>query len=184
LANFSSLAVQIPFQHFSFQLFSIYQPMLTPTEVPLWQLVITQFRLPEPTDHGATHWLSVLRNGMELCRHHPADEEIVRLFALFHDSCRHDEYADPGHGPRGAQLAIDFRQVGHFQLDDPRMELLVTACQIHNGGMPQSNPTLAVCLDADRLDLGRVGITPDPEYLSTPTAKSIATRQAWHELEV
>ena len=26
-------------------------------------------------------------------------------------------------------------------------------------------------------------ITPDPEYLSTPTAKSIATRQAWHELE-
>jgi hypothetical protein len=47
----------------------------------------------------------------------------------------------------------------------------------------QSNPTLAVCLDADRLDLGRVGITPDPEYLSTLTAKSIATRQAWHELE-
>ena len=110
--------------------------------------------------------------------------EIVRLFALFHDSCRHDEYADPGHGPRGAQLAIDFRQAGHFHLDDPRMELLVTACRIHNGGMPQSNSTLAVCLDADRLDLGRVGITPDPEYLSTPTAKSIATRQAWHELEV
>ena len=110
--------------------------------------------------------------------------EIVRLFALFHDSCRHDEYADPGHGPRGAQLAIVFRQAGHFHLDDPRMELLVTACRIHNGGMPQSNSTLAVCLDADRLDLGRVGITPDPEYLSTPTAKSIATRQAWHELEV
>ena len=55
------------------------------------------------------------------------DEEIVRLFALFHDSCRHDEYADPGHGSRGAQLAIDFRQAGRFHLDDPRMELLVTA---------------------------------------------------------
>jgi hypothetical protein len=38
----------------------------------------------------------------------------------------------------------------------------------------QSNPTLAVCLDADRLDLGRVGITPDPLRLSTSTAKSIA----------
>jgi len=62
------------------------------------------------------------------------------------------------------------------------MELLVTACQIHNGGPPQSEPTLAVCLDADRLDLGRVGITPDPTLLSTTTAQSIATRQAWHEL--
>jgi uncharacterized protein len=41
--------------------------------------------------------------------------------------------------------------------------------------MPQSDPTLAVCLDADRLDLGRVGITPDPLRLSTSTAKSIAS---------
>jgi hypothetical protein len=55
------------------------------------------------------------------------------------------------------------------------MELLVTACRIHNGGMPQSEPTLAVCLDADRLDLGRVGITPDPLRLSTSTAKAIAS---------
>jgi uncharacterized protein len=112
---------------------------------------------------------------MELCRHHPADEEIVRLFALFHDSCRHDEYADPEHGSRGAQLAIEFRQAGHFQLEDPRMELLVTACRIHNGGMPQSEPTLAVCLDADRLDLGRVGITPDLRLLSTAAARSITS---------
>ena len=47
-------------------------------------------------------------------------------------------------------------------------------CRIHNGGMPQSDPTLAVCLDAERLDLGRVGITPDPLRLSTSTAKAIA----------
>jgi uncharacterized protein len=70
--------------------------------------------------------------------------------------------------------SIDFRQTGHFHLDDPRMELLVTACRIHNGGMPQSEPTLAVCLDADRLDLGRVGITPDPLRLSTTTGKALA----------
>jgi uncharacterized protein len=60
---------------------------------------------------------------------------------------------------------------------------LVTACRIHNGAPPQTDPTLAVCLDADRLDLGRVGITPDPTRLSTTTAQSIATRQVWHELE-
>ena len=63
---------------------------LSPGEIPLWRLVIAQFHLPEPTDHGASHWIKVLCNGMQLCRHHPADEEIVRIFALFHDSCRHD----------------------------------------------------------------------------------------------
>ena len=44
--------------------------------------------------------------------------------------------------------------------------------------MPQSEPTLAVCLDADRLDLGRVGITPDPLRLSTSTARDIARLRA------
>ena len=144
---------------------------------------MSQFRLPEPSCHGASHWLKVLRNGMQLCRSHHAEVEVVRLFAVFHDSRRHDEYADPGHGPRGAELAIEYRQAGHFQLDDSRMKLLITACYIHNGGPPQSDPTLAVCLDADRLDLGRVGITPDPERLSTAAAKDIATRKAWHELD-
>ena len=52
---------------------------------------------------------------------HPADEEVVRLFAVFHDSCRENEHRDPQHGPRGARLAIDFREAGHFQLDDARM---------------------------------------------------------------
>jgi hypothetical protein len=40
--------------------------------------------------------------------------------------------------------------------------------------MPQPEPTLAVCLDADRLDLPRVGITPDPLRLSTSTAREMA----------
>ena len=170
--------------------FMIYDPSivhdpfhLRPDEVQLWQRVKDQFRLPEPTYHGVSHWLTVLRHGMVLCRLHPANVEIVRLFALFHDSRRQDERADPEHGPRGAQLAIDFRQAGHFHLDDPRMELLVTACRIHNGGPKQTEPTLAVCLDADRLDLGRVGIIPDPQLLSTATAQDIATRRAWWELE-
>jgi hypothetical protein len=113
---------------------------------------------------------------MELCRHHPADGEIVRLFALFHDSCRHDEYADPGHGPRGAQLAIDFRLFHLLKIPNIQYPISLphSPCRIHNGAPPQSNPTLAVCLDADRLDLGRVGITPDPQLLSTTTAREMA----------
>lgn len=153
-----------------------------PSEQALWQLVTARFRLGQDSVHGPSHWQTVRRNGLYLARHHAADEEIVRLFAVFHDSCRENEYGDPQHGPRGAQLAREFRQAGHFQLNDLRMDLLVTACNIHNGGPPQTEPTLAVCLDADRLDLGRVGITPDPALLSTLTARTIAIRNAFDEL--
>ena len=157
--------------------------MLEPFELILWQLVTEQFLLDRDSIHGPSHWMTVRRNGLYLAKLHGADPEIVRLFAVFHDSCRTNEYADPEHGPRGSVLAEAFRAAGHFQLDDNRMDLLVTACRIHNGGLPQSEPTLAVCLDADRLDLGRVGINPDPKLLSTTTAKDIASRQAWWELE-
>ncbi len=156
--------------------------MLTPVETPLWNLVTAQFSLGPNSDHGPSHWLKVRRNGLFLAAIHGANPEVVRLFAVFHDSRRENEYGDPQHGLRGARLAQEFLRAGHFQLDDPRMELLVEACTIHNGAPSQSDPTLGVCLDADRLDLGRVGITPDPALLSTTTAKDIATRQAWHEL--
>ena len=33
---------------------------------------------------------------------------------------------------------------------------------------------MQTCWDADRLDLGRVGIVPNPRYLCTPAAKSPA----------
>jgi uncharacterized protein len=149
---------------------------LLPHELPLWGLVTTQFRLGRDSIHGPGHWLTVRRNGLYLATHHPADEEVVRLFAVFHDSCRENERSDPQHGLRGALLAIDFREAGHFQLDDARMDLLITACEIHNGGPPQTDPTLGVCLDADRLDLPRVGIAPDRRLLSTAAAKSLVSR--------
>jgi hypothetical protein len=79
--------------------------------------------------------------------------------------------------------SIDFRQAGHFHLlIIPNIQYPISnissPCRIHNGGMPQSEPTLAVCLVADRLDLGRVGITPDPLRLSTSTARDIARLRA------
>lgn len=96
-------------------------PDLHPHELPLWRLVTAQFRLGRDSIHGPSHWLTVRRNGLYLATQHPADEEVVRLFAVFHDSCRENEHRDPQHGPRGARLAIDFREAGHFQLDDARM---------------------------------------------------------------
>jgi uncharacterized protein len=157
--------------------------MLSPSETTLWNLITCQFRLDPHSVHGPGHWLRVRRNGLYLARFHPADPDVVKLFAVFHDSCRWSEFRDRHHGPRGARLAEEYRRGSRFYLDDFRMQLLVTACEIHNGGAPQADPTLATCLDADRLDLGRIGLTPDPRKLSTATAVSIVTRSAWHELE-
>ena len=37
--------------------------------------------------------------------------------------------------------------------------------------------TIDACFDADRLDLGRVGIDPDPERMATERGKEIANNE-------
>ena len=52
------------------------------------------------------------------------------------------------------------------------MGVLAFACEEHTNGGVGSDPTVGVCWDADRLNLWRVGIRPDPRLLSTRAAKS------------
>ena len=110
-----------------------------------------------------------------------ADREVVTLFALFHDSRRINEHRDDGHGLRGAELARSLRG-SLVHLDDDRFELLFESCRLHTDGHTAGDPTLQVCWDADRLDLGRVGITPRPERLCTQTAREV--RKWAHERAV
>ena len=122
--------------------------------------------------HGVVHWARVLENGVRVAEGEGADHEVVTLFALFHDSRRINEHRDDGHGLRGAELARSLRG-SLVHLDDARFELLFEACRLHTDGHTTGDPTLQVCWDADRLDLGRVGTTPDPERLCTDTAREI-----------
>jgi uncharacterized protein len=120
--------------------------------------------------HGVRHWGRVRRNGLLLAAESGADTVVVELFAVFHDACRWSDGHDPEHGHRGAELAAQL--CGElFELDDRRLELLQTACRGHSDGWTDGEPTVVTCWDADRLDLGRVGITPDPRYLCTPAAR-------------
>ena len=57
---------------------------------------------------------------------------------------------------------------------DKQIEQLFKACAGHTGGINAADITIATCWDADRLDLGRVGVDPDPAYLFTDEAKRIA----------
>jgi uncharacterized protein len=128
--------------------------------------------------HGESHWQRVAAAGLTLLPETPgADPALVFLFALFHDSMRLNDNYDPLHGPRGAALARQLRGEA-FDLEDAEMNLLAFACEEHTNGGIGPDPTVGVCWDADRLNLWRVGIIPDPRFLSTEAARS-EERIAW-----
>jgi uncharacterized protein len=75
----------------------------------LWGIVTSQFPLDVHSDHGPDHWKRVEQNGLMLAASSGADAVVVRLFALFHDSKRENEFSDPDHGRRGAAYARELR---------------------------------------------------------------------------
>lgn len=142
------------------------------------RLVIDQFRLGPHSAHCHEHWDRVEAYGVYLGNLYRADLEVIRLFALLHDSQRFEESYDPEHGPRAARFA-EFHCGKSFQLPPAQLELLMEACRDHDRGFTHQNPTIACCWDADRLDLDRVCITPDPNFMSTGEAKHLALKRAW-----
>jgi uncharacterized protein len=134
--------------------------------------ILEQYQLPLDGDHSVHHWARVWTNGHAVGKKNGADLEVVSLFALFHDACRENEFHDPGHGLRGGRLAKELRgELVH--LDNRRFELLYEACRLHTDGLTAGDPTLLACWDADRLDLGRVGIEPAPHRLGTDAAREL-----------
>ena len=132
--------------------------------------VLEEYALPWNGDHGVAHWARVLENGLRLAEETGANVEVVSLFAVLHDSRRVSEATDPDHGPRAAEFARSLR--GHlFDLPDPEFRLLRRACAGHTHERTHPDVTIRTCWDADRLDLGRVGIMPHPSRLCTEAAR-------------
>jgi uncharacterized protein len=132
--------------------------------------VLKDYALPWDGDHGVAHWARVLENGERLAQATAADLDVVRLFAVLHDCRRVNEFIDPGHGPRAAELAREMRGL-LFDIADPGFRLLHRACAGHTNEMTHPDVTIRTCWDADRLVLGRVGIEPDPSWLGTDAAR-------------
>jgi uncharacterized protein len=134
--------------------------------------ILSGYALPPRGYHGVVHWARVLENGLRIADATGADREVVTLFALFHDSRRVNEARDNDHGLRGAELAKSLRG-GLLLLDDDRFDTLFDACHYHTDGLISRDPTIQACWDADRLDLGRVGITPSRQRLGSDVARDI-----------
>ncbi len=146
-------------------------PIFSRTLIPA---IRAQYQLNWDGIHGVRHWARVLENGLRLARDTGVRTEVVSRFAVFHDACRHNDNHDPDHGARGAALALQWRGI-HFELDDAGFKLLAEACRHHTSGRLRADLTVQTCWDADRLDLLRVGITPEPKRLCTAAARQITT---------
>ncbi len=130
--------------------------------------------------HGLDHWVRVERNGLWLAeRVEGVDTTVVRLFAALHDCQRMDDGWDRNHGPRAA----DFLLTLDLGLTPDQVTRLETAVRTHTEPDLQEDPTVQVCHDADRLDLGRIVVTPQPRFLNTAPARELAVRKGIEELD-
>lgn len=135
--------------------------------------------------HGIEHWHQVEANGLLLAdRVAGVDVDVVRLFAIFHDSKRFDDGYDPEHGERGAEFARECREAKLFEIDDERFEKLYHACKFHTHERKNDDVTISCCYDADRLDLGRVGFPLDPEKMATGFGSRIAKQSLKERVSV
>ena len=141
---------------------------------PVVEFALEEWELGDT--HGFPHWKRVERNGVLLSLqecdggYDMADDiniDVVRLFAYLHDKCRIDDYEDLSHGERAAEMLHTIRGTLLSCLNDEEFMLLETACRFHTTKHKTGNRTVDICFDADRLDLGRVGIAPDPRLMAT-----------------
>lgn len=128
--------------------------------------------------HGPDHWARVCLHAHAVSRSLGVDPLISHIFAWVHDSQREDDGDDFDHGPRAAAFVMKNRSELFGFLSDAQIETLSSACHSHSNGLTHADEWTLACWDADRLDLWRVDIEPNPRYLCTPYAKEQKTIKA------
>ena len=143
-----------------------------PLNLPLiLHTVLEDYTLPWNGFHGVAHWARVLENGLRLaeeigCRHRggPALCRAARLPAV-------QRAPRPGARPArcGARAVASGRRISSSPISTSGCCIAPALGHTHERTHP--DVTIQTCWDADRLDLGRVGMMPDPRYLSTEIAR-------------
>ena len=144
----------------------------------LLKAVLAQFRISRHGVHGPSHWARVRSHAFTVGKATGADLLVVELFAFLHDSQRENEWIDPHHGSRAAEYASSLNRT-FFDLNGEQLDMLCIAMRGHSDGDIHPVATIQTCWDADRLDLGRVGIKPKARFLSLEAAKHIDEAYAW-----
>jgi len=147
----------------------------------LIDLIIGQFKLDLDSVHGISHWRRVREIGDYLAKQTGADIEVITLFAYLHDSKRESENDEPYHGLRAMVFMDDLYKKGLLgNLSTGQWMQLMIACTFHCLPNEKSDDiTVQTCWDADRLDLWRVGIVPQMQFLNTDFAKREEVINLW-----
>ena len=127
--------------------------------------------------HGIEHWESVYRNTQRLANAYSITSDVFIFFALLHDCKREDEDEDFEHGKRAALAIQGYQEAGLIPLNPDDLARLVYACANHTKA-DKTDPlyqdlVVQICLDADKLDIGRVGVIPHESHFLTDVAKKI-----------
>jgi uncharacterized protein len=127
--------------------------------------VLDKATMPTSSLHGETHWRAVISCGLRISEQTVANRKVVFAFGLIHDSQRLDDGYDFAHGQRAAASLGGLRTLPDL-LSAGEIDLLARACQDHENGLVSADPTIGCCWDADRINLWRVGVAPDPRFFS------------------
>ncbi len=155
---------------------------LRPLVSKLRPLALMESRL-----HGVAHWARVHRYGQQLARRmglHPQLRECVAVFAWTHDLARFDDSGGREHALAGARYLDKVVPAAFPHLSPSQIKLIRAAIYYHSHGCAADEArhqgwfgevrgeeiikAIGCCWDADRLDLLRLGIEPDPNRMSTP----------------
>lgn len=147
-----------------------------------WQIAQAQ-RTPAQlnTIHGLRHWKHVEQYGLSMAEQDSRiNKTVVRLFACFHDCKRISDGRDLQHGPRAAAFLDEIRENILSWLSDEEFRQLREAVQQHTfQNVSTGDVTIDTCIDADRLDLGRIGMTPDPARMLSILGKEKAVKKQY-----
>jgi len=137
----------------------------------LLDFIRSRFKLGFESIHGYNHWMRVCENGLRLAVQNGTDRRTIILFSFIHDIARENEGYDYQHGPRAASILRSEIQGRYLDLGEDDLDQLAEAIAGHANGHCLAGLTVQTCWDADRLDLGRAGIEPDPDRLCTAEAR-------------
>ena len=118
-------------------------------------------------NYGPEHWERVRALAHLHTPLDTVDFMVTDAFAYLHDIERVNDQADPLHGPRAAALVRRIRHTYLHYLSDTQIALLAKACEQHSVALRTGEYTIDVCFDADREDLPRRSIVPDPGMMAT-----------------
>jgi len=154
------------------------------SNIILYEIVAKQFKLNLSGEHGVRHWKRVYINALKIAKYYNIKSDVFELFALLHDSKREDENKDLKHGKRASLYAKKLIETLIISISKEDKKRLLFACSNHTKANKKAklyeDLVVQICLDADRLDIARVGIIPEEKYFSTNYARQLVRNKKYY----